>query len=77
MKVNLIIETIINEQGITQAELSRKINTSRQSLNQRLNRDSMRTNELIDILEVLNYDLVIQPKISQLSNGSYIIERGR
>lgn len=77
MKVNLIIETKINEQGITQAELSRKINTSRQSLNQRLNRDSMRTNELIDILEVLNYDLVIQPKISQLSNGSYIIERGR
>lgn len=70
------MEKVMNEQGMTQVRLSRQLNISRQALNQRVRKDSMRTNELIDLLDVLDYDLVIQPKGSRLVNGAFKIERG-
>lgn len=76
MKLNEVLETVMNEQGMTQVRMGRQLNVSRQALHQRVKRDSMRTNELIDILDVLDYDLVIQPKGSRLVNGAFKIERG-
>lgn len=77
MIISKVILAIMEEQGMTQASLGRELDVSRQALNQRLKRDSMRTNELIDILEVLGYDLVIQPKDSRLEKGALKIERGK
>ena len=54
MTASNAIKTILNEKKISQTELAEKIGTTRQNLNNKLNRDNFTAKELSKIAKALN-----------------------
>ena len=86
MKVNEIIVDVINnttnEEGkvIRQVEVIERIkekfglSVSQAAFSDRLKNETMKTNTVIEILDVLGYELVIRPKKG--NRQEYVVERG-
>lgn len=86
MKINEIILDVMGNtvmpdgKRITQVaiveELNRRFqqNVSPAALSDRLKNESMKTNTVIEMLDVLGYELVIRPKKD--NRQSYVVERG-
>ena len=86
MKVNEIIldvmqnTTTLDGKRITQAAMVTELNNRFQqrvtaaALSDRLKNQNMTTNTVVELLDVLGYELVIRPKKD--SRKTYIVERG-
>lgn len=86
MKVNEIlvdvIENTMDEEGkkIRQVDVIERIkdkfglSVSQAAFSDRLKNESMKTNTVIEILDVLGYELVIRPKKG--NRQEYVVERG-
>lgn len=86
MKINEILvdvmENTTNEEGkkIRQVEVVEKIkekfnlNVTQAAFSDRLKNKNMKTNTVIEILDVLGYELVVRPKKG--SRQEYVVERG-
>lgn len=86
MKINEIIRTVL-ENTMTQAgkkytqtllakELTEKYGqkVSLAMINDRLKNESMKTNSVVEMLDILGYELVVRPKND--SRATYVVERG-
>lgn len=86
MKINEIIRTVL-ENTMTQAgkkytqtllakELTQKYgqNVSLAMINDRLKNESMKTNSVVEMLDILGYELVVRPKSD--NRATYVVERG-
>lgn len=63
MKVKDAIIKILKQEHITQKELSEKLGYARPtSLNTLLNTNNPKTDNLIKIMDALNYDIILKPK---------------
>lgn len=78
MKINDAIRKAMKEKGCTQAQMAKAIGKpSANSVGSRLTSDSLSTNNIIEMLDVLGYELVVQPKTQgQRKEGAMVIEKG-
>ena len=76
MKVNKVVEQIMKDTNTTQAILSKVTNRKQQGLSRTLKNNSFKTNDLIEILEFMGYELVIQEtKRGIRADGQMKVER--
>jgi len=54
------LKDILKEKKITQVELAEKINSTKQNLSNKLNRDNFSTIELVEIADALNMELILK-----------------
>ena len=62
MRANDCIKAIAREQGMSMAQVARATNQSPQNLGQKLNRDSIRMNDVLRIAEALNMNVCLVSK---------------
>lgn len=63
MKANEIVKDIIKRSDFTQTTLAKAMGYNNQSgISSRLNKNDMGVSLLVKMLDILGYDLVIQPK---------------
>lgn len=74
MKWNVIFRHIIDEKGVTQASLARRINAPKPSVYERLTHDNISIKKLNEMLKVIDYKLVIMPADKRLGEEEYEIE---
>ncbi len=60
MAVRDTVRIILKDKSITQAELSRRLDTSRANLNNKLQRDTFSTAEVAKIADVLDMKLIFK-----------------
>lgn len=71
MTVSAIIKKILEEKEISQVELAKMMNMSRQNLNNKLSRDNFTIKELSNISKVLDVSLIIKDKAGNEQIISY------
>jgi len=71
MSASAIIKDILESRNIKQIELAEKINTTKQNLNNKINRDNFSTLELVEIADALGLQLVLR---SVTEGKEYIID---
>lgn len=78
MKINDAIRKAMKEKGFTQAQMAKAIGKpSANTVGARLTSDSLSTNNVVEMLDVIGYELVVQPKTQgQRKEGSMVIEKG-
>ena len=59
MTIQRIIADILREEGMTQAEVAKKIGITKQALSQMINGKDMKVSTMISILTVLGYNFKI------------------
>ena len=65
MTIKEAINACVKKREISKALVARKLGVTAQSLNDRINRGkSMTTDNLVDILDAMGYDLVVKDRIS-------------
>lgn len=62
MTIPQIIQTILEQEGITQTEVGRRIGKSKQAVNNMLARDDMRMSTVLHILHAIGYDFIIEKR---------------
>lgn len=65
------IKAIMKDKDVTNADLSRMVHVTPQSLYERLAKDNMKVNTLCDMLAVLGYKVVIVPGKKPVVSGEY------
>lgn len=53
------LNVILDRENITKKELAERLGTSRQNLNNKLNRNNLSTSDLEKIAEAINYKIII------------------
>lgn len=78
MKSNDAIRKAMKEKGFTQAQMAKAIGKpSANAVGARLNSDNLSANTMVEMLDILGYELVVQPKTQgQRKEGSIVIEKG-
>lgn len=71
MTASTIIKKILEEKEISQVELAKMMNMSRQNLNNKLSRDNFTIKELSNISKVLDVSLIIKDKAGNEQIISY------
>lgn len=71
MTASAIIKKILEEKEISQVELAKMMNMSRQNLNNKLSRDNFTIKELSNISKVLDVSLIIKDKAGNEQIISY------
>lgn len=71
MTASAIIKKILEEKGISQVELAKMMNMSRQNLNNKLSRDNFTIKELSNISKILDVSLIIKDKAGNEQIISY------
>ncbi len=80
MKINEIvakvIETTLTQGGkkYTQKMIADELNVKPQHISDRLKNENMKVNTVIEMLDLMGYDLVVQPRES--GRDSYVVEKG-
>lgn len=80
MKVNEIVaavlETTLTQGGkkYTQKMIADELGVKPQHISDRLKNENMKVNTVIEMLDLLGYDLVVQPR--ERGRDSYIVEKG-
>lgn len=72
-----IIKTIMNEQGITNAEMADRLNITQATLWDRLNNKKVKDiplSLLSEMLRVLDYSVQIVPRATRISDKGYKVE---
>ena len=71
------LDKLIEDSSWSKARLAKSMGMLPQSMNNRMkNASSPKVSFVVEILDLLGYDLVIAPKGSNLPRGSVIVERG-
>lgn len=71
MSASTVIKDILESRNIKQFELAEKVNTTKQNLNNKINRDNFSTLELVEIADALGLQLVLR---SVSEKKEYIID---
>lgn len=80
MKINEIIQAVIENtltQGgkrYTQSLIAEELGMKPQHINDRLKNENMKVNTAIEMLDLMGYDLIVQPRES--GRESYKVEKG-
>lgn len=80
MKINEIIarviETTLTQGGkkYTQTMIAEKLGVKPQHISDRLKNENMKVNTAIEMLDMMGYDLVVQPR--EANRETYIVEKG-
>lgn len=74
MKINEIIRTIINERGMKYSFLANKMNVSRSVLSERLNMANLSIKKYNEMLEPLDFKLMVVPKSYPPEQNCYEID---
>lgn len=80
MKINEIVAAVIENtltQGgkkYTQSMIAEELGVKPQHISDRLKNENMKVNTAIEMLNLMGYDLVVQPRES--GRESYIVEKG-
>ena len=72
-----IVSTLMNELGVTNAEMAAKLNIPQAALWDRLNpkkTNNMTVGKLKDMLKMLDYKIVAVPRKTRLPEGGYEVE---
>lgn len=70
MKVQEAITKLIKDNGLKKAEFARRLNVSPQALNGRLTQEGIGINCVAEMVEKLNYRVVLLPDTAKLPTGS-------
>lgn len=71
MSAKTVIKDILDAKGKTQIELAEDINTTRQNLSNKMNRDKFSALELVEIADALEMNLILKDKAD---GREYIID---
>ena len=71
MSATTVIKDILETKGKTQIELAEEINTTRQNLSNKMNRDKFSALELVEIADALEMNLILKDKAD---GTEYIID---
>ncbi len=74
MKFGLAIREIMKAKGVGVTMLAARIGIGQPTATERLKRNTITSDKLIQILRVLDYKLVIMPREARLPEGAYEIE---
>jgi DNA-binding helix-turn-helix protein len=75
MRIQEAMKNIMKERKITQQRIAYSLNTTQSSVNDRLNRGNISLESSLKILNVLGYEMVIQPKSSgRRKDGQIVID---
>ena len=70
MKIQDAISTLIKESGLKKSEFARRIGITPQALNGRLTQEGIGVNCVAEMVEKLNYRVVLVPDTAKLPAGS-------
>lgn len=62
MTIPKIIRTILEQEGISQTEMGRRLGLSKQAVNNLLSREDMRMSTVLHILHAIGYDFIIEKR---------------
>lgn len=74
MKIDKVIRTLIEVRGMSLASYARVLGITRQTLNNRFAKDSMRLDMAYEMLSPLDYKLVVMPKGARLPKDSFEVK---
>ena len=74
--VSKVIETTLTQGGkkYTQTMIADELGVKPQHISDRLKNENMKVNTVIEMLDLMGYDLVVKPRES--GRDSYIVEKG-
>lgn len=70
MRIQDAISKLIKDNGLKKAEFARRLNVSPQALNGRLTQEGIGINCVAEMVEKLNYRVVLIPDTAKLPAGS-------
>lgn len=71
MKATKAVKEIMNEQNVSLSKLATRMNKSLRLVSDRLRADNITTNNLVEMLRSLDYELVIAPR-GKISKGNEV-----
>lgn len=74
MKATEIVKDIMEQQGIGQTALGKRIGVRNDAIYQRLKQDNISVDRLVQMLNAMDYKLVIIPADKQVRSGEYEVE---
>ena len=74
MKATEIVKGIMEQQGIGQTALGKRIGVRNDAIYQRLKQDNIGVDRLVQMLNALDYKLVIVPSNKQVREGEYEVD---
>jgi len=78
MRIGEAIKKAMKDKKITQLELSKKMGAKSQSVvAQRLRMDNLSIDKILEMLDIIDYEIVIQPKKNgRRPVGTYVVTEG-
>lgn len=74
MKATEIVKEIMEQQGIGQTALGKRIGVRNDAIYQRLKQDNISVDRLVQMLNAMDYKLVIVPSSKQVREGEYEVD---
>ena len=74
MKATEIVKEIMEQQGIGQTALGKRIGVRNDAIYQRLKQDNISVDRLVQMLNAMDYKLVIIPSNKQVREGEYEVD---
>lgn len=74
MKATEIVKEIMEQQGIGQTALGKRIGVRNDAIYQRLKQDNISVDRLVQMLNAMDYKLVIVPSNKQVREGEYEVD---
>lgn len=74
MKATEIVKEIMEQQGIGQTALGKRIGVRNDAIYQRLKQDNISVDRLVQMLNAMDYKLVIVPSNKQVRDGEYEVD---
>ena len=73
-KLSEAFQILLKQKEVTQAMLAKRLGISTQAMWDRLRRDNLGVSVLNEILQALDYEVVIRPVGKKTSNGELVIK---
>lgn len=74
MKATEIVKEIMEQQGIGQTALGKRIGVRNDAIYQRLKQDNISVDRLVQMLNAMDFKLVIVPSSKQVREGEYEVD---
>lgn len=68
------IKELMQKQGVTNADMSKRVGITPQTMYERLAKDNMKVNTLYELATTLGYKIVLVPNSKKVSSGEYEIK---
>ena len=75
MTIEQLIRELLEKHSMSQAQLSRSLGITPQALTARLKSKNMGIESIIEIMDILQYEVVVQPK-GKKASGQHLLEKG-